>query len=249
MTTGRMDPAGRARAPAAAGEQQFADALGGPDGTGDPSVLMPVLQVYPDALSAPMPDAMVPLPPLDPAALAVAAGMPTPPLTPAQARVAAQRAAERAAAARREAQPVRSQVPSAQRRPSPPTPRAAPSAWGNLEPHSAVAPHLQGPRQPGTNQVPTPPASSAWTGRTMSPTEVAGFLRSTLSGITHGANPAISQFQPAPHAPTPPLPRSTQRRRNKGSSVWAVLVFLVVVAFASGIAQQIISAVSELFNR
>ena len=36
-------------------DQRFSDALSGADGTGDPAVMMPVLDVYPDALSAPMP--------------------------------------------------------------------------------------------------------------------------------------------------------------------------------------------------
>ena len=83
----------------------------------------------------------------------------------------------------------------------------------------------------------------------MSPAEVAGFLRNTLSGITQGVSPATQRYQPAPHAPTPPLPRNTERRRNKGSSIWAVLVFLIVIAFASGIAQQVLNAISGLFNR
>jgi hypothetical protein len=83
----------------------------------------------------------------------------------------------------------------------------------------------------------------------MSPAEVAGFLRTTFTGLAQGGNPAAPRFQPAQHAPTPPLPRNPPRRRNKGSSVWAVLVFLIIIAFASGIAQQLIAAVSELFNR
>src|SRR5664279_1382310 len=36
-------------------DQRFSDALSGADGTGDPAVMMPVLDVYPDPLSAPMP--------------------------------------------------------------------------------------------------------------------------------------------------------------------------------------------------
>ena len=250
MTTGWTDAAGRTGSPATGPqriESGFADALCGPDGTADPAVLMPVLPVYPDALSAPMPDAMVAVPPVDPAALLAAARQTAP--TPAQARVAAQRAV-----ADRVAQPGRygrSQASSAPTRPAQRPP--APSAWGQLEPRSAVAPHLQGPRQPGTNQSPRPPApasgSSAWAGRTMSPAEVAGFLRSTFTGVARGANPTTQRYQPAPHAPTPALPRNPQRRRNRGSSIWAVLVFLVIIAFASGLAQQVINALGELFNR
>ncbi len=268
MTTGWADGARRTGArddPRGRTDQRFTDALCGPDGTGDPSVLMPVLQVYPDALSAPMPDTMVALPPLDPAA-AVAAGLPTPPLTPAQARVAAQRATERAAAAQRMAQPVRSgQVPSAQRRPSSPTPPGAPSAWGNREPRSAVAPHLQGPRQPGTNQAPAGSAArpqgnaalhTGLSGPTLRTTlselgnlARSGFPRNTVHGITAGGAPAASRHQPAAHGPAPSLPRNVRSGRNRGSSIWAVIVFLIVIAFASGIAQQLIGALGELFNR
>lgn len=215
----------------------FTDALGGPDGTADPAVLMPVLPVYSDALSAPMPDAMVAVPPVDPNAILAAARWAAVP-TPAQARMAAQQATDRRAvpgrAGRSTSAPVPSTGPPATRRSSQP----------------AVAPHLQAPRRPGTNQVPTASArsgSSAWTGRTASPAEVAGYLRATIAGITNSAKATTQQFQPAAHAPTPPLPRAP--RRNKGSSVWAVLVFLIVIAFASGIAQQLLSAISELFNR
>jgi hypothetical protein len=242
-----MDAAGRARAPDLAtgvAEQRFADALGGPDGTGDPAVLMPVLQVYPDALSAPMPDGMVALPPLDPNEILAAARQAVPVPTPAQARMAAQRAASD-----RVAQPGRSGRAAA----PPQRLRMAPSGRGEPDPRHALAPHLQAPRQPGSHQSPLPPVpisgSSAWSGRTMSPTEMAGFFRQTFAGMTQGVNPITQRYQPTAHAPTPPLPRNPQRRRNKGSGIWAVLLFLVIIAFASGIAQQLISAVSELFNR
>ncbi len=261
MTTGWADAAGRTGAPGAprsATEQRFADALCGPDGTGDPAVLMPVLQVYPDALSAPMPDAMVAVPPVDPAAILAAARQAAP--TPARARVAAQRAA-----AERVAQPGR--YSRTQTQPAGPRPqriREAPSARGALEPRGAVAPHPQGPRQPGTNPAPAgsaprvPGNAALYTGLS-GPTlrttlsELGNFARSGFPALRPGASTAIPRM-PAPqapqaHAPTPPLPRNPQRRRNKGSSIWAVLVFLVIIAFASGIAQQIISAVSEMFNR
>lgn len=252
MTTGPVDAARGAGAPdmtRSRTDQLFADALCGPDGTGDPAVLMPVLQVYPDALSAPMPDAMVAVPPVDPAAL-LAAGAAVP--TPAQARMAAQRATAdwvpqpgRSGSRQRQPQPMppQSMPPRpAQRRPAAPT-------WSAPEPRHTGAPHPPVPRPSGAQRGPTPPSSSAWTGRTPSPAEVAGFLRSTFTGVAQNVNLATQRYQPASHAPTPPLPRNPQRRRNKGSSVWAVLVFLVVIAFASGVAQQIINAVSGLFNR
>lgn len=255
MTTGWADAAGRAGAPRSATDQLFTDALCGPDGTGDPSVLMPVLQAYPDALSAPMPDAMVAVPPVDPAAMLAAAQRAGSGSTPAQARMAAQRAA-----ADRVAQPGRYGRSQAQQS-RPPRAREAPLAWGALEPRSAVAPHLQGPRQPGTNQAPAGSAPrtqgnavlyTGLSGPTLRTTltELGNLARSGFPTSRPGAGAAVPTM-PAPqaHAPAPPLPRNPQRRRNKGSSIWAVLVFLVVIAFASGIAQQILHALSELLNR
>jgi hypothetical protein len=94
--------------------------------------------------------------------------------------------------------------------------------------------------------------SAAWAGRTLSPSEVAGFLRNTFQGNAQaGITRATQQYQPQAHAPTPPLPSRLPRttRRNKGSGVWAVFILLVVLAFASGLGQRLIEAVSELFNR
>ena len=86
----------------------------------------------------------------------------------------------------------------------------------------------------------------------MSPSELAGFLRNTFTGNTQaGSATAAHHVQPTAHVPTPPLPRRLPRttRRNKGSGVWAVFVFLIVIAFASGLGQRIVQAISELFNR
>jgi len=254
MTTGWSDVAWRTDAPRGRTDQGFADALCGPDGTGDPSVMMPVLQVYPDALSAPMPDAMVAVPPVDPAAMLAAAGAAP---TPAQARVVAQRAtADRVARAGRYGG-QRAQPPA----PRPPQRPGAPSAWGNLEPHSAVAPHLQGPRQPGTNQAaagsgPRTQGNAALRTGLSGPTlrttlsELGNLARSGFPALRPGVGAAVPTISaPRAHPPTPPLPRTPPRRRNKGSSIWAVLVFLIIIAFASGIAQQALSALGELFNR
>jgi len=43
--------------------------------------------------------------------------------------------------------------------------------------------------------------------------------------------------------------RVTNTVRKKGSSAWAVIVFLVVIAFATGIGQRIIDVITELLNR
>ena len=207
-------------------DQRFADALCGSDGTGDPAVLMPVLDVYPDALSAPMPDAMVAIPPIDPSAMVAAAraGLGAPALTPAQARVAAERA----------------MPPRRPGSPSPTTPRPPPAA--------------RRPNPPAMRPVPGTPPPSPWAaaGYTLAhPTE---FLRSTFAGLAPGgaADTAATRSAPvsrvAPPTPArPPTPRRT--RRNKGSSTWAVLIFLVVLAFASGLAQQFFRLISELFNQ
>lgn len=262
MSTGPADAMARDGVPGvgpAPVDQRFADALGGADGTGDPPMLMPVLEVYPDALSAPMPDAMVAGPTVDPADLLAAAraqaaaALPT----PVQARLAAQQAWAESV---RVAQPGRRSATADPRR------RPAPAAWSAPDPRGAVPSPAQRPpaqRPAGASPRSVPPASmpsgpAAWAGRTPSPAEVAGMLRATFGGmtqgITHGINrgpnlaAAAQQHQPAAHAPTPPLPRTT-RRRNRGSSIWAVLVFLVIIAFASGLANQVITAISGLFNR
>lgn len=254
--SGRVDASGWGSASA---EQRFGDALGGPDGTGDPTVLMPVLPAYSDALSAPMPDAMVAVAPVDPADLLAAARvqaaghLPT----PVQARLAAQ---QTWAETGRVAQPGRRPRQTSTGRPAPAV-RAVPGARSPAGPPAT--------RPAGAPPHPAPPVGmpagpAAWAGRTPSPAEVAGFLRTTFGGMsqgmtqgmTHGMmrgtsrnlTAAVQQHQPAAHAPTPPLPRSTQRR-NRGSSIWAVLVFLVIIAFASGLAQQVLTAISGLFNR
>lgn len=251
MTTGPADAMAGGGVPGATvvpAEQRFPDALGGPDGTGDPTVQMPVLQVYPDALSAPMPDALVAVPPVDPAALLAAARAQaaTPLPTPVQERLAAQRAT---AATGRVAQPGR------RRGNETPARRVAATAWTAPDPRSAVRPAGTGPAstppRPGTHGS-LPSGAPAWAGRTPTAAELSGFLRTTFGGMTQGVNrnPSVAgqRHQPAAHAPTPPLPRTTQRR-NRGSSIWAVLVFLVVIAFASGLAQQVLTAISGLFDR
>lgn len=217
-------------------DQRFADALCGPDGTSDPTVLMPVLQVHPDALSAPMPDAMVTAIPIDVAAALAAVRQATPPPAPPA----------RPGSTGRIAQPGRSGRNQASTRPADRPSRPAPSARGTLESRSAAAPQLQWPRQADPRHSPTPTSTGAWSGRVLSPGEVAGFLRNTFAGVARDTNPVPRQ-QPATHAPAPPLPRNAPRR-NKGSGVWAVFVFLVVIAFASGLGQQIIRAISEMFN-
>ncbi len=248
MTAGwEGGPAGRARDRA---DQRFADALSGTDGTGDPAVLMPVLDVYPDALSAPMPDAMVAVPRIDlPAALAAAR---------LSAPVAPQQAQRQAF----------QQVPQPG--------RYGRSAGGNVpRPPPAARPPVVA--QPvATQPVAAAPVVARYdqprpmSARLPSAVELTDWARSGFTGpMPHGAfwdssgardlvaaarRSAAGQRRPV--APAPPAPRGPARptnrrttRRNKGSSIWAVLIFLVVIAFASGLGQQLLRAISELFNR
>ncbi len=55
--------------------------------------------------------------------------------------------------------------------------------------------------------------------------------------------PARPLARPAP----PPPPKV--KRKSSGNSVWGVLVFIVVVLFATGLGQRIVEALSQLFNR
>ena len=45
----------------------------------------------------------------------------------------------------------------------------------------------------------------------------------------------------------PPLPKA--KKKSSGNSVWGVLVFIIVVLFATGLGQRIVEALSQLFNR
>jgi len=47
--------------------------------------------------------------------------------------------------------------------------------------------------------------------------------------------------------PAPPLPKA--KKKSSGNSVWGVLVFIIVVLFATGLGQRIVEALSQLFNR
>jgi len=229
-------------------DQLFADALCGPDGTGDPAVLMPVPDVYPDALSAPMPDTRVPVVlPVDLAAVVPAAGRVAPPVpqrVPQPGRYGRNPPAARGRQQQQTA-PIRRAAPAQPAAvPTSPVPATAPRPIGN----QAAA--MISPARP-------------WSPRSATPTELAGWAKGGFAGPAprgvsrdtparpsvdaRGRASARTPFQ----APAPPTPRrnSSSTRRNRGSSIWAVLVFLVVIAFASGLAQQLIHAISELFNR
>lgn len=257
-------------------DQRFTDALSGSDGTADPSIMMPVLDVYPDALSAPMPVDLVPviIPPVPSVAQA---GVRAEPVTgPANRSAQPQRGQVRQPAARpgqRQAQgsprqqPVR---PGAPARPVPQRPAVQP--YRPISPAAQVAPVR-----------PTGPTFN-WQGRTMSAADLSAMFRSSMPGqsaqvdresfqATHPqsagsgapaavapASPMASQYSGHGQARNDARERSQERRRTtptpdrgaasrRRSSVGAVLVFLLVILFASGLGQKAIELFSELFNR
>lgn len=69
------------------------------------------------------------------------------------------------------------------------------------------------------------------------------------------AAPMASQYSGRGQSRNDARDRSQERRRRtnvttrKSGSGWAVIVFMVVILFATGIGQRIIEAVTELLNR
>ncbi len=160
-------------------DYRFTDALSGSDGTGDPSIMMPVLDVYPDALSAAMPNDLIPvivppvLQPPQPGVRAEPVAGPAnrsgnrPPAQRGQAQRAqtqrpAQQAASRQQAAARQ-QPAR---PAAPVRPVPPRPAVQP-----YRPISQTS-----PVQPAR---PTGP-SFTWQGKTMTAADLSAMFRGSM---------------------------------------------------------------------
>ncbi len=254
------------------GTGRFTDALSGSDGTGDPSVLMPVLDVYPDALSAPMPVDLVPVvvppTPRPPESAGVRAA-PVP--GPAAGRSAAGGRAPVAARGQRPARPATGRVVDAQGRPLRPGP-ARP-----------VGPTSSGPpaRQAAARPAATPLTAQS---RSMTAGDLSAMFRTMRSGqseridrLSFQATHPQSSGSGAPSAVAPAAPMASQysqrgetrhtardqaseRRRTssmtpgntgpkKGSSTWAVIVFLVVIAFSTGLGQRAIDFVTELLNR
>ncbi len=256
------------------GTGTFTDALSGSDGTGDPSVLMPVLDVYPDALSAPMPVDLVPV------------IVPPTPRPPEPAGVRASPVTGPAAARRAPAAAVRAPAAARGQRPSRPAVPGAVDQWGRpLGPGPArpVGPSSANP--PARQAAARPPASPLTSrGRTMTAADLSAMFRSMRSGqseqidrISFQATHPQSGGSGAPSAVAPAAPmashysqrgqtRSTARdqaserrrtnsmgptssRPRKGSSTWAVIVFLIVIAFSTGLGQRVIDAINELLNR
>jgi len=309
-------------------DQRFSDALSGADGTGDPAVMMPVLDVYPDALSAPMPSLEAGSIPIVTALTAraadQAAGAPQTTWSAQPARSAGQTGGRMPPAARGLApggQAPRGQAPSGQAprgqatsgpavrpaqpsrpaqptrpvqqprtatqagspqtiRPAAPSPANAQSVFGNISemigtwsyrskiaqsdaywtarqqfaPQSARPPAPQRlaapPQRPANSQRavttqqyrPPPSRTSAQSQASASPAEVAP------------AAPTVSQYGQMREIRNQSQLRRAARspreaRKSRGQSVFAVLVFLVIVLFATGVGQRIIDAVNALIQR
>jgi len=240
-------------------DQRFNDALSGSDGTADPSILMPVLDVYPDALSAPMPVDLVPVivpptpqppdPGIDP--IFRNPGRPAAAPTPARQRQP-QRGIQQTGRAK-------AYVPPNQRLTVPRTP---------VQPTRPAAPPPSGP-------------TFSWQGRQMSASDVAAAFRSgfgqqgQVDRTSFQATHPQSQGSAAPAAVAPAAPMASQytqrgqvrntardqaqeRRRSssnpsgvrkRASSTWVVIVFFLVIGFSTGVVQKIIDFVNELINR
>jgi hypothetical protein len=248
-------------------DQRFTDALSGSDGTADPSILMPVLDVYPDALSAPMPVDLVPVivpptpvPPaagIDPIFQTPARPVSPRPAAPQSRPRAAQRGNQRTGQAKAYVPPnQRLIVPRTP--PAPSRPAATPPA-----PASANGPTLH------------------WQGRQLSAGDVAAALRSgfgqqgQVDRASFQATHPQSKGSAAPAAVAPAAPMASQytqraqvrntardqaqeRRRSsssstgirkRASSTWAVIVLFLVIGFSTGLLQKVIDFVTELINR
>jgi len=260
-------------------EQRFTDALSGSDGTSDPSVLMPVLDVYPDALSAPMPDDLVPVvvPPLMlPGGQGGVRAEPV--LGPAARQAAGRTPAQRGMQTRQPAVRQPTQRQPAQRQPArPPVPNRANQPG---QPRAAAPPRQQAPRTPaqGRSAPPAPPTGPtfSWQGRQVSAGDVAAMFRNSLNQSgqvdrqSFQATHPQSQGSASPTAVAPAAPMASQyspmqdarnaaqaRRQSRPatsttkrkSSGWAVAVFFFVILFATGLGQRIIDFITELLNR
>ncbi len=303
-------------------DQRFSDALSGADGTWDPAVLMPVLDVYPDALSAPMPSLDAGSIPLVTAVTAGTAadrvvpdGQPAAPAQPlrslgqasagrlpasARGPASTQRAARPAPVARpRPAPQPRAPGPAAQTgspaaiRPAAPSPANAQSALRNIsdmigawsyqskitqsDAYWNARQQISGQSvRPASPLRSVPSASSAQRSASSAQRSAPSTQRSAPS--QQYSPPSAQRYSPsqpqastspdevAPAAPTvsqygqmreirnqSQLRRAArsprEARKSRGQSGLAVLVFIVVVLFATGVGQRILDAINALFQR
>jgi hypothetical protein len=163
-------------------DHRFTDALSGSDGTGDPSIMMPVLDVYPDALSAPMPNDLIPVivpPVLQPPQPGVRAEPVTGPANrsgnrppPAQ-RGQTQRSQTQRGQTQRPAQQAAPRQPAAARQqPARPAAPVRP-----VPPRPAVQPYRPISQAPPAR--PTGP-SFTWQGKTMTAADLSAMFRGSM---------------------------------------------------------------------
>ena len=205
----------------------------------------------------PCPTGWSTLPPLDPATL-VRASLAAP-TGDAASRPSRHRRAARPAIPRPGGPARRRLRPEPDGRPARPH-RAGrrgptPAARGLVSDPAAAAarPTCRPPRQPHPPDASAPAWSAA---HRCQPSELTGFLQATPPPESPQAGSVHRPHRP-PHVPADRAQSRRRRcrrtppttRRNKGSAVWAVFAFLVVIAFASGLGQRIVEAISELFNR
>lgn len=166
--------------------QGFTDALSGSDGTADPAVTMPVLDVYPDALSAQLPEDLYPvlMPPVvadtgRPGVRAEPVLGPAAVLTPAQQRQAQQRLAQQRAGQQRAGQQPYGQPGSVQRSSS----AARPSGQRPAAPQRPAPQRAVPQRSVPQRGAPTaPPSPGGWQGVANSAADMAALFRASLPG-------------------------------------------------------------------
>lgn len=242
-------------------DRVFRDALSGPDGTWDPAPTMPVLEMYPDALSAPMPAPdsgggpalpAVPVPPPVPpdpswdSATPSSAGTrsPGPGRRPAQQRSSPARRGSATRPPVTPKQPARVQPALATPRRSTPSSGRSPSSGRRGESARDVfeafrqqfTGSMEAARQGAENWgAPTPGPA-----RSHREPQAAGAQAQRPSAAPGSATRAQLRRNAA---------SAPGRKSSAASGVWAVLVFIVIAAFATGWGQRIIEAISELFRQ
>ncbi len=133
-------------------------------------------------------------------------------------------------------------------------PAALPAQLQNLP--SWLPPSVQDAVRRGLSHVPPGPPAGAQPGST-------GYhpaLQSTRSTAAPRRDSAVGSAGSTGYTPSVQSTRSTAaprrdstagsaRSKNRGSGVWGVLVFIVIVLFATGIGQKVVSAIFDLINR
>jgi hypothetical protein len=220
----------------------FADALAGADGTGDPRSVLTPLPMYADPtllVSSARAEAGMPEP--DQGAdrwssgpdiampfVAINAAIDPAMLARAEAELRQQRAAQDQAA--RQAAATRTFQEQ----------QHALTARRDAEVRSAAA----RARPPAGQQLP-PQLQSFTQWLPKSAQDVVRNAMAQVNAQQRGAAPP-AQRQPPPK----PAPQyNASKSKKKSSSAWGVLVFIIVVLFATGLGQRIVEALTQLFNR